>query len=103
MDRPLRPGRVLRARAIAQGEKPTPAGVLKRCGSICYLCGEEIDLTITNRDDPGYLNIDHLIPLVRGGRDTYDNVAPTHRRCNNKKGIKLVGFTRWSDGPVRLL
>jgi 5-methylcytosine-specific restriction endonuclease McrA len=99
----LRPSRGVRARAYREGERPTPAGVLERCGCVCYLCGEEIDLTITNRHDPGYLNIDHLIPLVLGGRDTYENVAPTHRRCNNKKGVKLVGYIRWAEGPVKLL
>jgi hypothetical protein len=75
---------------IAAGDRMTTAQVIDRYGNICYLCGDEIDVSIDDHHDPMYLNIDHIVPISRGGRHTWDNVAPTHKRCNESKGAKLV-------------
>ena len=68
----------------------TDTEVLEKWGTICYLCDEEIDLTVSGR--PGYelgwekgLHLDHVVALVSGGTDTLDNVRPTHAICNLKK------------------
>lgn len=42
---------------------------------ICYLCDSPID---PNSD----WHIDHIQPLSRGGKHSYDNTAPTHFDCN---------------------
>lgn len=34
--------------------------------------------------------IDHVIPLVRGGRNTIGNLLPACRRCNSKKHARLL-------------
>jgi len=93
LNRPIKPVRDrnrLRARVIAAGDRMTTAEIIDRFGNICYLCGIEIDVMIDNHRDPMYLNIDHIVPIARGGRHTWDNVAPTHKRCNESKGAKLV-------------
>lgn len=54
----------------------------------CHLCGEEIDYS-AHYLDPLAFQVDHIIPLNRGGPDDLDNLAAAHRRCNRAK----------SDGP----
>lgn len=45
----------------------------------CYICGDIIDLNIHKS------NIDHIIPLVGGGKDCEENLAVTHESCNKSK------------------
>ena len=34
---------------------------------------------------PGELTMDHMVPIVRGGRSVKGNVVPCCKDCNNKK------------------
>ena len=45
----------------------------------CFICEKEIDLEINNT------NIDHIKPLVNGGKDGITNFAITHEHCNKSK------------------
>ena len=45
----------------------------------CYICGEDMDL------DLNPTNIDHIKPLVNGGKDDDTNFALTHENCNKSK------------------
>ena len=45
----------------------------------CYICRKDIDLELHNT------NIDHIVPLANGGKDTEDNFALTHESCNKSK------------------
>ena len=45
----------------------------------CFICEEEIDLDIHNT------NIDHIHPLVTGGKDEECNFGLTHEHCNKSK------------------
>jgi len=45
----------------------------------CFICGEEIDLDLQTT------NIDHIKPLVNGGKDDVSNMALTHEHCNKSK------------------
>jgi 5-methylcytosine-specific restriction endonuclease McrA len=51
----------------------------------CYLCGHEIDYSLAYPHDFSP-QVDHLFPLSMGGRTTLDNLAVTHKRCNEEKG-----------------
>jgi 5-methylcytosine-specific restriction endonuclease McrA len=54
----------------------------------CCYCGKELQR----------LEMDHVIPLSKGGRHTKSNVVPSCRTCNAKKGNRLlpcVGDDRW--------
>ena len=48
---------------------------------VCYYCGKPTP--------PGELTMDHLVPLIRGGRSTRGNVAPACKSCNNRKKYML--------------
>lgn len=45
----------------------------------CFICEKEIDLDVNN------VNIDHISPLVTGGKDEESNFALTHETCNKSK------------------
>ena len=45
----------------------------------CYICEEVIDLKLHSAD------IDHIIPLIVGGKDSENNFALTHPSCNREK------------------
>jgi len=45
----------------------------------CFICGKEIELDIQST------NIDHIKPLVNGGKDDERNFAITHEHCNKSK------------------
>lgn len=56
----------------------------KRDHGICAICGEKVNM----KADPNsneYGSIDHIIPLAKGGKHTWDNVQLTHRICNSNK------------------
>ncbi len=44
---------------------------------------------------PERLEMDHVIPLSRGGNHTADNIVPACRSCNSSKGNKLL--SEWAE------
>jgi 5-methylcytosine-specific restriction endonuclease McrA len=60
---------------------PSNQGVKFRDGGRCQYTGELIE------DDEG--SVDHIIPLSRGGTDTWDNVAWAKKEINARKGNAL--------------
>jgi len=85
-----------RATKRANGwEKYTEAQVLDLHGAVCHICGGEIDLTLDRRiGKEGWemsLQIDHVIPISKGGPDKLSNVKPSHGKCNLKKRATLLG------------
>lgn len=61
--------------------KPTKEGLYIRDGGIDGYTGEEIEMHEAT--------IEHVLPLSRGGTDTYDNTVLTSKELNNRKGNKL--------------
>jgi len=53
----------------------------KRAQGICYFCGEKCS--------PRELTMEHIVPLIRGGKSTKGNVVPACKDCNNKKKYLL--------------
>ncbi len=47
----------------------------------CYYCGKLVS--------PGDLTMDHVVPLIRGGRSTKANLVPACKECNVKKKYLL--------------
>ena len=45
---------------------------------VCHYCGRSVP--------PGELTMDHVVPVVRGGRSERGNVVPCCRACNAAKG-----------------
>lgn len=64
---------------------------VRRKGLPCALCGEEIDYSLPAGDPMSY-ELDEIVPVSRGGNPyDEDNVQPTHRICNQRKGNKMPG------------
>jgi 5-methylcytosine-specific restriction endonuclease McrA len=53
----------------------------KRSKGICHYCAKTFK--------PAELTMDHLVPVVRGGKSVQGNVVPTCKDCNNKKKYLL--------------
>lgn len=78
----------------------TISGLYKRDAGICYICGKPCSFDdyvvkdgVTVCGD-WYPSIDHVVPLSKGGKHSWENVRLAHRRCNYIK----------SDGDIpRLL
>ena len=80
------------AKLNAVSEFYTVEQVIKIYGSCCHICNSAIDLdaprTTQKKNWEKGLQLDHVIPLSRGGSDTLDNIRPSHAICNIKKGNK---------------
>lgn len=59
----------------------------KRSTGVCYYCGKKF-----KADE---LTMDHLIPVVRGGKSVAGNVVPSCKDCNSKKKYLLP--TEWDE------
>jgi 5-methylcytosine-specific restriction endonuclease McrA len=48
---------------------------------ICYVCKEQIDSRLRM---PNLMaaTIEHIVPLCEGGQHVWENVAPSHAKCN---------------------
>ncbi len=49
----------------------------RRAAGRCYYCDSAVR--------PSELTMDHLVPLVRGGKTVKGNVVPACKECNNQK------------------
>ena len=71
--------RALLAGTESPGVSPAEwAAVVEFFDGCCAYCGK-----------PG-AELDHVIPISRGGRDALDNVQPACRKCNASKNSKLL-------------
>jgi hypothetical protein len=88
---------VARRRALRLGN-PGSVGVrgsdwtslVCRYGGRCAYCGVALDK----------IYMDHVIPLVKGGRDAIGNVLPACFKCNMSKGSKLLAVWRYRYGSA---
>ncbi len=53
----------------------------KRAAGICHYCGEKFP--------PKDLTMDHLMPIIRGGKSTKGNLVPACKKCNSEKKHRL--------------
>lgn len=85
-------GRKRRALKASQPhEAYTRDEVVELHGTVCYLCGGEVDMSLSWGNDRSPA-MDHLWPLnVPGGPgDVLSNMWVTHAVCNIRKGDRLV-------------
>lgn len=60
---------------------------LARSKPPCHWCGTELSFKPADVHQPHAFQIDHVVPLYRGGADTLDNLVPSCRACNRKRGV----------------
>ena len=71
---------------------------VKAMGLPCHICGRPIDYSLTTYVDPKdgrtkrhplSYELDEIVPVSKGGSPfDFDNVAPAHRICNQRRGNK---------------
>ena len=59
----------------------------KRSAGRCYYCGRTFK--------PSDLTMDHLVPIVRGGKSVPGNLVPACKECNGKKKYLLP--SEWEE------
>ena len=68
---------IRRERAKARELRASQWWKRRRADGICHYCGKQVGAKA--------LTMDHLVPIVRGGRSTKGNVVPASKECNNAK------------------
>lgn len=66
--------------------------IFQRDGWRCRWCGVEVSYNPAASGPfyPTMASLDHLIPQVKGGRNTKDNLVTACRRCNSERGHMSV-------------
>ncbi|TGL21095.1 HNH endonuclease [Leptospira yanagawae] len=72
---------IKRERKKAKDLKNTAWWKNKRASGICHYCGKKFKVE--------ELTMDHLIPLIRGGKSVKANLVPSCKECNFKKKHSL--------------
>jgi hypothetical protein len=81
-------------RAIEHGSKADnidPIEIFRRDGWKCHLCGRRTPKRLRGTCDEKAPELDHILPLSKGGDHTVDNVACACRSCNIKKSGSPLG------------
>ncbi len=73
---------IRRERAKARELRQSHWWKRRRAAGICHYCGEKFP--------PRMLTMDHLVPLVRGGRSNKGNLVPACKECNTRKQNRLA-------------
>ena len=53
----------------------------KRAVGLCHHCGGQFP--------PQTLTMDHLVPIIRGGKSSKGNVVPSCKTCNSERKYRL--------------
>jgi 5-methylcytosine-specific restriction endonuclease McrA len=72
---------IRRERAKARELRQTRWWKQKLARGVCHYCGRHFP--------PEQLTMDHIVPIIRGGRSTKSNVAVVCKECNNTKKYLL--------------
>lgn len=80
---------IRRERQKARALRETQWWKRKRASGVCHHCGE--------RFPPSALTMDHLVPIIRGGKSTRGNVVPSCKACNTARQHRLP-FESDDDG-----
>lgn len=73
--------------------------LIERDGNKCYLCGREVSYS-NSTIDPLYPNIEHVMPISRGGTHSWDNVKVSCRHCNiRKNSMTLEEYLKTQEEP----
>lgn len=71
-----------RERAKARELRQSQWWKRRRNTGVCHYCGKKVA--------PRELTMDHVVPMIRGGRSVKGNLVPACKDCNSKKKHQLV-------------
>src|SRR5690606_20192230 len=75
-----------------------PIVVFERDGWACRYCGCDTPRALRGTYDGNAPELDHRVPLSRGGSHTYDNAATSCRDCNIlKSSMTEYEFDEWNQ------
>jgi 5-methylcytosine-specific restriction endonuclease McrA len=66
--------------------------ILSRLGNKCLAC-----YCAAEETKEGYLTIDHIIPLSKGGQNSINNIQPLCKTCNLRKYTKIIDYRKEHD------
>ncbi len=72
---------IRRERAKARELRASQWWKRKRADGVCHHCGAKFA--------PRELTMDHLVPVIRGGKSTKGNVVPSCKPCNTARKHSL--------------
>jgi 5-methylcytosine-specific restriction endonuclease McrA len=75
-----------RYRKAIKGKRFDPFEVFERDGWTCQACCAPTPATLRGTWHPQAPELDHRVPLSRGGEHTKENTQTLCRQCNNEKG-----------------
>jgi 5-methylcytosine-specific restriction endonuclease McrA len=79
----------------APTENIHPNEILKRDGYRCYVCGCKTPKRLRNTYEDNAPEVDHIIPVSKGGGWTWDNLACICRKCNINKTDRTLEELGW--------
>lgn len=79
---------------IAGAETFDPIEILERDKWRCHICGVSTPRKLRGTYDDRAPELDHLVPLAKGGAHTRANTACACRKCNMAKGSSIIGQMR---------
>ena len=65
--------------------------IFKRDKNTCYICKRKLRKYERT--------LDHIIPLSKGGTDSYSNLYTCCKKCNQNKGSTIISTTRVEGHP----
>jgi 5-methylcytosine-specific restriction endonuclease McrA len=68
--------------------------IFQRDGWICQLCGVKTPKRLRGTIDDRAPELDHIVPISRGGGHVRENLQCSCRRCNGRKGASVIGQLR---------
>ena len=83
---------IRRERAKARELRKTQWWKRKCAAGLCHYCKKKV-----NSKD---LTMDHIVPVIRGGKSTKGNLVPVCKECNDKKKYLLP--IEWEEYLERL-
>jgi predicted nucleic acid-binding Zn ribbon protein len=66
-----------------------PISIFERDKWKCHVCGKRAPKSLRGTIDPLAPELDHIMPLSKGGHHVWANVACCHRECNQSKSDKI--------------
>lgn len=81
--------RIRKMRQVVIDKNITLEGLYKRDNGLCWICGQPCDYSAEINAN-NYPSIDHVKPLAKGGKHSWDNVRLAHHICNSIKSDRTI-------------